>query len=135
MPSSGEPKEPKPRNRRKTISQNVAWLLRLRCRKVSFQKTRTHLACFCPVLVVFCGRQLETFIYVRTSQCQGPKQFNRFNLPPLDLNQRYSIPETNAYLRQSNAKTYKDIREGKLKAFKDGRRTYVSGHAIAARSA
>ena len=66
---------------------------------------------------------------------QGPKKFNRFNLPPLDLNQRYSIPETNAYLRQSRAKTYKDIRDGKLEIIKDGKRTYVSGRVIAGRSA
>ena len=66
---------------------------------------------------------------------QGPKKFNRFNLPPLDFNQRYSIEETNAYLRQSRAKTYEDIKVGKLKIIKDGKRTYVSGRAIAARSA
>ena len=56
-------------------------------------------------------------------------------LPPLDLNQRYSIPETNAYLRQSRAKTYQDIQSGKLKVIRDGRRVYISGRAIAARSA
>ena len=55
-------------------------------------------------------------------------------LPPLDQNQRYSIPETNAYLRQSNAKTYEDIGAGLLEIIKDGRRTYVTGRAIAARS-
>jgi hypothetical protein len=54
--------------------------------------------------------------------------------PLLDLNQRYTITETNAYLRQSRAKTYQDIKEGKLPVIKDGRRTYVSGRAIAARS-
>jgi hypothetical protein len=66
---------------------------------------------------------------------KGPKKFNRFNLPPLDFNQRYSIPETNAYLRQSRAKTYKDIKAGKLEVIKDGKRTYVSGRTIAARTA
>jgi hypothetical protein len=55
-------------------------------------------------------------------------------LPPLDLNQRYSIPEANAYLRQSRAKTYQDIKDGKLTIIKDGKRTYVSGRVIAARS-
>ena len=55
-------------------------------------------------------------------------------LPPLDLNQRYNIEETNAYLRQSRAKTYQDIKDGKLSIIKDGKRTYVSGHVIAARS-
>lgn len=55
-------------------------------------------------------------------------------LPPLDLNQRYTIEETNAYLRQSRAKTYTDIAAGKLPVIKDGKRTYVPGTAIAARS-
>ena len=55
-------------------------------------------------------------------------------LPPLDLNQRYTINETNAYLRQCRAKTYKDIKAGKLTVIKDGKRTYVSGRVIAARS-
>ena len=55
-------------------------------------------------------------------------------LPPLDINQRYSINETNAYLRQSRAKTYQDIKSGKLAVIKDGRRTYIPGTAIAARS-
>ena len=57
------------------------------------------------------------------------------NLPPLDLVQRYTINETNLYLRQSRAKTYKDIKAGKLEVIKDGKRTYVSGRTIAARSA
>ena len=56
------------------------------------------------------------------------------NLPPLDLVQRYTINETNLYLRQSRAKTYKDIKAGKLAFIKDGRRTYIPGAAIAARS-
>ena len=55
-------------------------------------------------------------------------------LPPLDEKQRYTIEETNQYLRQSRAKTYKDIAQGKLPAIKDGRRTYISGRVIAARS-
>jgi len=57
------------------------------------------------------------------------------HLPPLDINQRYSINETNAYLRQSRSKTYKDILEGRLDVIKDGRRTYIPGRSIAARSA
>ncbi len=56
------------------------------------------------------------------------------NLPPLDINQRYTITETNAYLRQSRAKTYQDISAGKLTVIKDGRRTYVPGRVIAERS-
>lgn len=55
-------------------------------------------------------------------------------LPPLDLNQRYTIAETNAYLRQSRAKTYQDIKTGVLPIIKDGKRTYIPGRAIAARS-
>lgn len=53
---------------------------------------------------------------------------------PLDINQRYTIDETTAYLRQSRAKTYIDIRDGKLPIIKDGKRTYVAGRVIAARS-
>jgi hypothetical protein len=55
-------------------------------------------------------------------------------LPPLDLNQRYTVIEASAYLRQSRAKTYIDISEGKLPVIKDGKRTYIPGRAIAARS-
>jgi excisionase family DNA binding protein len=58
----------------------------------------------------------------------------RLELPPLDLRQRYTINEACAYLRQSRTKTYKDIKDGKLEVIKDGKRTYVSGRAIAARS-
>ena len=56
-------------------------------------------------------------------------------LPPLDPAQRYSIDEANAYLRQSRAKTYKDIAAGKLRTILDGKRRYVPGTEIAARSA
>ena len=56
------------------------------------------------------------------------------HLPPLDMNQRYSINETCAYLRQCRAKTYQDIKAGRLPIIKDGKRTYVSGRVIAARS-
>lgn len=55
-------------------------------------------------------------------------------LPPLDEKQRYTIDEATAYLRQSRAKTYADISAGILDSFTDGRRRYVSGAAIAARS-
>jgi hypothetical protein len=55
-------------------------------------------------------------------------------LPPLDERQRYSINETCAYLRQCRAKTYKDIKAGLIPIIKDGKRTYVSGRVIAARS-
>jgi hypothetical protein len=55
-------------------------------------------------------------------------------LAPLDFNQRYTINETGAYLRQSRAKTYADFKAGKLAFIQDGRRRYVPGAAIAARS-
>lgn len=55
-------------------------------------------------------------------------------LPPLDLLQRYSLDEASRYLRQSRAKTFQDIRDGRLEVLKDGRRTYVSGEVIAAKS-
>lgn len=55
-------------------------------------------------------------------------------LPPLDENQRYTIVEATAYLRQSIAKTYEDIKAGSLDSFTDGRRRYIPGTAILARS-
>jgi len=56
------------------------------------------------------------------------------SLAPLDPHQRYTVEETNSYLRQSRAKTYKDITDGLLKTIKDGRRTYIPGSEIIARS-
>jgi hypothetical protein len=56
-------------------------------------------------------------------------------LPTLDSRQRYSILEASALLRQCRAKTYKDIAAELLESFKDGRRTYVTGRSILARSA
>jgi hypothetical protein len=55
-------------------------------------------------------------------------------LPALDSAQRYSINEASALLRQCRAKTYQDIAADRLEAFKDGRRTYVTGRSIIARS-
>lgn len=60
---------------------------------------------------------------------------DNINLPPLDLNQRYTLAETAAYLRQSRSKTWQDIKDGKLDVIEDGRRRYCPGTAIAARSA
>lgn len=57
------------------------------------------------------------------------------DLPPLDPLQRYTIPEAAAYLRQSRSKTYEDIASGRLETIKDGRRRYVTGRGIVARSA
>lgn len=59
---------------------------------------------------------------------------NQTSLPPLDEKQRYTIPEASEYLRQSRAKTYVDMRAGRLPFIKDGRRTYIPGSVIAARS-
>ena len=56
------------------------------------------------------------------------------HLSPVDSNQRYTIEETNAYLRQSRCKTYEDIKAGLLKPIKDGKRTYIPGTQIIARS-
>jgi hypothetical protein len=56
------------------------------------------------------------------------------SLPPLDTLQRYTVDEASAYLRQSRAKTYNDIAAGALESFNDGRRRYVTGSSIAARS-
>lgn len=62
------------------------------------------------------------------------QQVHTAGLPPLDERQRYTIDEATQYLRQSRAKTYQDIAAGRLDSFTDGRRRYVSGTAIAARS-
>ncbi len=56
-------------------------------------------------------------------------------LAPLDPRQRYTIEEAGAYLRSSRAKLYIDIKAGRIAVIKDGRRTYVPGTEIAARSA
>ncbi len=55
-------------------------------------------------------------------------------LPPLDPRQRYTLAETAMYLRQSRSKTWSDIQTGKLEVIKDGRRRYVPGRSIEARS-
>ena len=53
---------------------------------------------------------------------------------PIDPNQRYTIDESSALLRQSRVKTYADIKAGLLASIKDGKRRYVPGRAIIARS-
>ena len=55
-------------------------------------------------------------------------------LTPLDPQQRYTVEEANSYLRQSRAKTYQDISAGLIRTIKDGRRTYIPGSEIIARS-
>jgi hypothetical protein len=59
---------------------------------------------------------------------------NTPTLPVLDALQRYSVNEASALLRECRAKVYQDIAAGRLEAFKDGRRTYVTGRSIIARS-
>jgi excisionase family DNA binding protein len=55
-------------------------------------------------------------------------------IPQLDERQRYTIAEACALLRQSRAKIYKDIRNGTIETLTDGRRRYVTGRSIVARS-
>jgi hypothetical protein len=55
-------------------------------------------------------------------------------LPPIDPNRRYSIELAVAYLDQSRSKTYQQIKAGQLPSFKDGKRRYISGAVIIARS-
>jgi excisionase family DNA binding protein len=55
-------------------------------------------------------------------------------LAPLDLNQRYTIPEAALYLRVSRAYLYRLIRAKQVRTIADGRRTFVPGAEIAARS-
>lgn len=56
-------------------------------------------------------------------------------IPTLDPRQRYSINEAAALLRVCRAQVYRDIAAGRLESFTDGRRRYVPGRAIIARSA
>jgi excisionase family DNA binding protein len=56
------------------------------------------------------------------------------HLPPLDERQRYSVPEACGYLRIGRKYLYDLIAAGELPVIKDGRRTFVPGSAIAARS-
>lgn len=55
-------------------------------------------------------------------------------LPPIDSNQRYSTDEAAAYLRISRAWLYKHIASGHIRTVMDGRRRYVPGSEIVARS-
>lgn len=64
----------------------------------------------------------------------APPKIDPRSLPALDEKQRYNVMEASAYLRQSRAKTFQDIAAGLLEIIKDGRRTYVTGSSIAARS-
>jgi len=57
-------------------------------------------------------------------------------IPPVtvDSNQRYAIPEAAAILRISRAQLYEDIADGRIRVFKEGRRTYIHGSTLIARS-
>ncbi len=59
---------------------------------------------------------------------------DKSSLPPLDVFQRYTITQTSWYLKQCESKTFADIKAGRIKTIKDGRRTYIPGSEIAARS-
>ena len=56
------------------------------------------------------------------------------NVAPLDVHQRYDIEETCALLRTSKAQLYRQIAAGEIRVIKAGRRTYVPGSEIAAKS-
>lgn len=64
----------------------------------------------------------------------NPQRVDPLTLPPLDLNQRYDAVVASAYLKQCLATTRKQIADGILESFTDGRKRYISGSAIAARS-
>ena len=55
-------------------------------------------------------------------------------LPPLDIQQRYGIGEAAAYLRISRARLYEHIASGEIRTLMDGRRRFVPGSEIVARS-
>lgn len=59
---------------------------------------------------------------------------NGQHLPPLDLNQRYTIEEAAAYLRISRAGLYNLIASGAVQSITEGRRRFIPGDVIAARS-
>ena len=54
-------------------------------------------------------------------------------LPPFDERLRYRPEIAARFLDQSRAKTFQQIRDGVLPVIREGRRTFVPGHAIAAR--
>ena len=55
-------------------------------------------------------------------------------LPPLDPLRRYSIDIASAYLGLSRARVYQEIAAGRLPTIKEGKRRFVPGAVIAARS-
>lgn len=64
----------------------------------------------------------------------NPLRIDPLKLPPLDLNRRYDAVVASAYLMQCLATTRKQIANGTLESFSEGRKRYISGRTIAARS-
>jgi excisionase family DNA binding protein len=56
-------------------------------------------------------------------------------LPPLDINQRFSVPEAAKYLRVSVATVNVYIAQNRIQTIKDGGRRFVPGSEIARKSA
>lgn len=55
-------------------------------------------------------------------------------LAPFDAQLRHTISETCGYLKTSRPTVYKLIKSGLLETIKEGRRTYITGRSIVARS-
>jgi excisionase family DNA binding protein len=55
-------------------------------------------------------------------------------LPPFDSQLRHTVEEATQYLKTSRPTIYKLINAGLLETVKEGRRTYITGRSIAARS-
>lgn len=55
-------------------------------------------------------------------------------LPPLDLNQRYSVSEALMYLRISKPTFYRLVKDGQLPTIEEYGRRFVPGSVIAQRS-
>jgi excisionase family DNA binding protein len=52
-------------------------------------------------------------------------------VPPLDLNRRYTVPEASIeYLRISRALAYIRIKDGHLKTVRDGGKVFITGAEI-----
>jgi excisionase family DNA binding protein len=55
-------------------------------------------------------------------------------LAPFDAQLRHTVDEAARHLKTSKPTIYKLINAGQLEAFKEGRRTFITGRSIAARS-
>lgn len=56
------------------------------------------------------------------------------SLPSFDPQLRQTVSDAAQYLRTSRPTVYKLIKAGRLETIKEGRRTYITGRSIAARS-